>query len=115
MPVQMGEADRRQDRRQWCLEACEYELVESEETVTGVPQRGEAYTVNQSVDGLMLLMTQAPKSKQYLEVHTTESHWRHAMTVCEVSWTRPIHIESKGDFYMVGCHRVMGPCRYLQF
>ncbi|WP_173046881.1 hypothetical protein [Nitrospira sp. KM1] len=107
--------ERRQERREFFFERCTYEMVEASGDTAISHKMGEAYAINRSSGGMLLLMTQAPKSRQYLEILTTETLGRKAISVCEVSWTQPIHIESKGDYFMVGCHRILAPCRYLEF
>ncbi len=108
-------SDRRQDRREIRFEACTYELFDTRGCEALTHECGEAYTLNQSREGIMLLMDHAPRTRQYLEVHIEGSMGRHEINVCEVAWTKPLPIESDDDYYMVGCHRVMEPCRYLQF
>lgn len=111
----LRKGDRRQDRREILLETCTYELFEARGCETLAYERGEAYTLNRSRDGIMLLMDHAPRASQYLEVHTEGPMGRHEVSVCEVAWTRPLQIRSDNEYHMVGCHRVMEPCRYLQF
>ncbi len=108
-------SDRRQDRRELLLEPCTYELFEARGCETLAYERGEAYTLNRSRDGIMLLMDHAPRASQYLEVHTEGPMGRHEISVCEVAWTRPLPLRSDHEYHMVGCYRVMEPCRYLQF
>jgi len=106
--------DRRQGRRELRFESCTYETMQitSEQVVH---EQGVAYTLNRSTDGVMLLMTHAPRTKQYLEIHTSHPHGRCEASVCEVAWTRPFRMASGDEYHMVGCQRVMGPCHYRQF
>lgn len=106
--------DRRQDRRELRFESCTYETTEvaSEDIVH---EQGVAYTLNRSKDGVMLLMTHPPRAKQFLEIHTSHPLGRCEASVCEVAWTKPLRMASGHEYYMVGCHQVMGPCHYFQF
>ena len=77
-----------------------------------VIQEGEAYSLNRSQHGIMLLMGYAPNAKQVVELHIPEAHWRRSLNLYEVQWTKAISIESRGDLYLVGCKLVFGPSRY---
>lgn len=91
---------------------CTYELCESIDEEAVVIQQGEVFSLNRSEHGILLLMGQAPRHKQLMEVHIPESWWRHSMNLFEVQWTKPVHVESQGELYLVGCRLTFGPSQY---
>jgi len=91
---------------------CTYELCESIDEEAVVIQQGEVFSLNRSRHGIMILMGQAPRTKQLLEVHIPESRWRQSMNLYEVQWTKPIQVESQGELYLVGCRLTFGPSHY---
>ena len=96
-----------------CL--CSYEVLEAIEDESVVIEQGEAFALNRSTEGMLLLMGRAPHAKQLIEVHTPRSRWGRTVNVFEARWTRPVQVESLGNLYLVGCRRIFGPCHYLLF
>jgi hypothetical protein len=94
---------------------CTYSLCESIEETEVVIQEGEAYSLNRSPHGIMLLMGYSPNAKQVLEVHIPEARWRRSLNLYEVQWAKPISIETRGDLHLVGCRLMFGPSRYWAF
>lgn len=64
---------------------------------------------------MLLLIAMAPHAKQLIEVHTLRSGWGRTVNVFETRWTRAVQVKSFGNLYLVGCHRIFGPCHYLSF
>jgi hypothetical protein len=108
-------ANRRTEARVHYHRVCEFELCESIDEDTVVIQQGEAYTLNRSAHGVLLLMGAPPHRNQLLELHIPESWWRHSMTLFEVQWTKPVQVESQGELFLVGCRLMFGPSRYWTF
>lgn len=94
---------------------CSYEVLEAIEEESVVIEQGEAVALNQSAEGILLFMRQAPHSKQLIEVHTSRSGWGKTINVFDVRWIRPVQVESFGNQYLVDCRRIFGPCHYLSF
>jgi hypothetical protein len=94
---------------------CSYEVLEAIEEESVVIEQGEAFTLNRSAEGILLLMGRAPHAKQLIEVHTSRSGWGRTVNVFEARWTEPVQVESLGNLYLVGCRRTFGPCHYLSF
>lgn len=94
---------------------CTYEVLEANDAQSVVIEQGEAFALNRSTEGILLLMGKAPQGHQSIEVHTSRSGWGRTVNVFEVRWTRPVQVESLGNLYLVGCRRTFGPCHYLSF
>jgi hypothetical protein len=94
---------------------CTYELCESIGEATVVIQHGEAYSLNRSAHGILILMGSRPRTQQLLELHIPESRWRRSLNLYEVQWTKPIHVDAQGELYLVGCRLMFGPSRYSAF
>ncbi|MGH7147285.1 MAG: hypothetical protein ACREIJ_05210 [Nitrospiraceae bacterium] len=96
-----------------CL--CSYEVLEATDEESVVIGQGEAFALNRSTEGMLLLIALAPHAKQLIEVHTPRSGWGRTANVFETRWARPVQVESLGNLYLVGCQRIFGPCHYLSF
>lgn len=94
---------------------CSYEVLEAIDDKSVVIGQGEAFALNQSKEGILLLIALAPHAKQLIEVHTPRSGWGRTAHVFETRWTKPVQVESFGNLYLVGCRRIFGPCHYLSF
>ena len=92
---------------------CSYEVLEAIDEESVVIGQGEAFALNRSTEGLLLLIALAPHAKQLIEVHTPRSGWGRTANVFETRWARPVQVESLGNLYLVGCRRIFGPCHYL--
>jgi len=103
---------RRREARVEDRKICTYELCESIDEEAVVIQQGEVFSLNRSAHGILFLMGQAPRPAQLMEVHIPESWWRHSMNLFEVQWTKPVHVESQGELYLVGCRLTFGPSQY---
>lgn len=108
-------AARRKEHRVSVQRVCTYALCESIDEAGVVIQEGEAYSLNRSKQGIMLLMGYTPRVQQLLELHIPEAGWRRSLNLYEVQWTKSICIESRGDLFLVGCRLTFGPSRYWAF
>ena len=106
---------RRSEARTEYRGICSYEVLEAIDEESVVIEQGEAFPINRSTEGMLLLMGQARQAKQLIEAHTRRSGWGRTANVFEVRWTRPVQVESLGNLYLVGCRRIFGPCHYLSF
>ena len=94
---------------------CSYEVLEAMNEESVVIEQGEAFALNRSTEGMLLLMGHAPHAKQLIEVHTARSGWGRTVNVFETRWAKSVQVESLGNLYLVGCRRMFGPCHYLSF
>lgn len=106
---------RRREVRVGEQKLCTYELCESIDEEAVVIQQGEVYSLNRSAHGILILMGTAPRTQQLLELHIPESRWRRSLNLYEVQWTKPVHVDSQGDLFLVGCRLTFGPSRYWAF
>jgi hypothetical protein len=115
MPATAIPQGRRCEARIEYRSMCSYEVLEAIDEESVVIEQGEAFALNRSTEGMLLLMGQAPHAKQLIEVHTSRSRWGRTVNVFETRWARPVQVESLGNLYLVGCRRMFGPCHYLSF
>jgi len=111
----LPDVDSRSTRRENWYDLCSYEMVDHLGSETAIIELGQAYTINCSEGGMLLLMPRAPESGRYVEVHIGPTVGRCAAYLLEVRWSKAVTIESDGDLYLVGCQRTFGPCHYFQF
>ncbi|MEK7764488.1 MAG: hypothetical protein AAB433_23190 [Nitrospirota bacterium] len=114
-PVMATLPERRREARMDYRHMCSYAVFESIEGKSVVIEQGEAFALNRSTEGILLLMGQAPHAKQLIELRTPRSGWGRTVTVFETRWVKPIQVESLGSLYLVGCQRTFGSCHYLSF
>lgn len=115
MPATTISPARRGEERTEYRCMCTYEVLEANDEQSVVIEQGEAFALNRSTEGILLLMGKAPQGNQSIEVHTSRFGWGKTVNVFEVRWTRPVQVESLGNLYLVGCRRTFGPCHYLSF
>lgn len=106
---------RRREPRLVERKICTYELCESIDEEAVVIQQGEVFSLNRSEHGILVLMGQAPRNQQLMELNIPESWWRRSVCLYEVQWTKPIHVESQGELFLVGCRLTFGPSQYWTF
>jgi len=105
---------RRREGRAGEQKLCTYALCEILEDQV-VIQEGEAYSLNRSVHGILILMGNQPRDQQLLEVQILESRWRRSLNLYEVQWTKPVCVEEQGDLFLVGCRLTFGSSTYWAF
>ena len=106
---------RRQELRVPEAKMCTYSLCQSIDHEQVVIHQGDAYCINRSQQGILVLMGECPCEHHLLEIHLSESQWRHSMNVYEVQWTKPVTIEAQGELYVAGCRLVFRPPHYWKF
>ena len=94
---------------------CSYEVAEAIDEELAFINQGEAFALNQSAEGLLLVMGRDLHVTQLIEVHASHSRWGRTTNVYEARWTKPILVESFGNLYLVGCRRIFGPCHDVSF
>ena len=114
-PVMATLPERRREARMDYRHMCSYAVFEPIEGKSVVIEQGEAFALNRSTEGILLLMGQAPHAKQLIELHSPRSGWGRTVTVFETRWVKPIQVESLGILYLVGCQRVFSSSHYLSF
>lgn len=100
--------NRRAEARIEDCHSCEYEIIEPGEPRVAAVQQGQVFTLNRSAHGMLLLMGQAPRPNQLVEVHSARLGWWRSTMVYDVRWTRPIQIGPQGDLFLVGCRLTTG-------
>lgn len=114
-PAPFERATRRREPRVGERKICSYELCESIDEQAVVIQQGEAFTLNRSAHGILVLMGQPPRLRQLVELHIPESWWRRSMNLFEVQWTKPVQVDELGELHLVGCRLTFGPRPYWTF
>ena len=94
---------------------CSYEVLEAIDEQSVFIGQGEAFALNRSTEGMLLLIALAPHAKQLIEVHTSRSGWGRTVNVFETRWAEPVQVEALGNLYLVRCRRMFGPCHDLSF
>jgi hypothetical protein len=107
--------ERRSETRMDARRLCPYEVIEAKEGESIIIGQGEAFALNQSTEGMLLIMNLAPQSKQLIEVRTRRTGWGWTLIILEARWAKPVQVESLKSLYLVGCRRVFGSCNYLSF
>lgn len=88
---------------------CSYEVAEAIDEELAFFEQGEAFALNRSAEGMLLIMGYARHVRQLIEVHAFHSRWGRTKNVYEIRWNRPIQVQSLGNLYLVGCRRIFGP------
>ena len=88
---------------------CSYEVLDVFDEGLVVVQQGEAFVLNRSRDGILLLLGQPFREEQLIRVDIACSGRDRIGSVFEPRWTKPIHVESLGSLYLVGCRRISPP------
>jgi hypothetical protein len=114
-PVMATLPERRCEARMDYRRMCSYAVFDAIEGKSVVIEQGEAFALNRSTEGILLLMGQAPHAKQSIELRTPRSGWGWAVTVFEARWIKPVQVESLGNLYLVGCKRIFSCGHYLSF
>jgi hypothetical protein len=102
--------ERRREARIDYRHMCSYAVFEPIEGKSIVIEQGEAFALNRSTEGILLLMGQAPHAKQLIELRPPRSGWDRSATVFETRWVKPVQVESLGSLFLVGCQRVFDSC-----
>ena len=100
--------NRREEPRVEDCHSCSYEIIESGDPQVAAVQQGQMFTLNRSAHGMLLLMDQAPRANQRIEVHSAKLGWWRSTMVYDVRWTQPIQIGPQGDLFLVGCRLSTG-------
>lgn len=103
--------NRRSEARVEDRHGCAYEICEPGRGGSATIQEGQAFTMNRSAHGMLLLMGHAPRVNQLVGVYNIQLGWRRSTMVYQVRWTRPLRIEAQGDVYLVGCRLTTGALR----
>ncbi len=100
--------NRREEVRIEDCHSCEYDIIEPGKPQVAALQEGQAFTLNRSAHGVLLLMGQAPRPSQQIEVHSARLGWWRSTMMYDVRWTRSIQIGPQGDLFLVGCRLTTG-------
>lgn len=106
---------RRREARCEVQKVCAYGLCESTDKEALTIEQGEAYCLNRSEHGILILMGRRPRPQQYIELDVAETRWEHSLNLYEVQWVKDIPVETHGELFLVGCRLVLGASRYWSF
>jgi hypothetical protein len=109
------QAERRREERVELWQPCVFETSEARGERMVMTQSGKAVTLDQSREGMLLLMEEAPVPTKMLEIHSPLSLGRKTLQLFDVRWVKPVQVPSVGECYLVGCRRTFGPYPYMQF
>lgn len=102
--------ERRSSERVPLVQPCPYEFSTVRGTETVDLSHGQAFSVNVSGQGMLLLMPQAPQQKQVLEVQVPSTTGQSsALKVAEVRWTSKVPVDAEGDMHLVGVRFIFQP------
>ena len=95
------------------LRPCHYEMTESHDETTVVLHQGEAFSVNVSSGGMLILMAHAPQAEQVFEVHVPSltNKTDNRLTLVESRWTREISVDTSARMFFVGVKFLVDPSR----
>ncbi len=110
-PIPVVRHDRRIDLRFAIRTPCTYELMDGTDR-DSTASSGEAFSLNISADGILLLLDRKPQDRQLLGMHNPASH-QHATTLFEVRWMTHLPVGTTHTHYMVGCHLTFGRFPYF--
>lgn len=65
--------NRREEARIEDCHSCSYEILVSDEPGAAGVQQGQVFTLNRSAHGMLLLMGQAPRPNQRIEIHSAKA------------------------------------------
>lgn len=106
---------RRREMRVSEQKVCAYSLCESLDGEQAIIEQGEAYCINRSEHGILVMMGGRPQKRQLVELHIAETRWEYSLSLYEVQWTKILPVESHGELFLVGCRLVFGASRYGVF
>jgi hypothetical protein len=105
MAAASGSPERRCEARVEYRCMCSYDVLEACDEELVVVEQGEAFALNSSTEGMLLFLGQPFQEKQLIRVYSARSGWDRIGNVFEARWAKPIHMESLGNLYLVGCRR----------
>lgn len=108
-------SNRRREARVQESSVCVYGLCESIDGGRVVIEQGEAFGLDRSERGILVLMGSQPRKQQLLELHVPRTRWEYALNLYEVQWTKTLPVETQGNLFLVGCRLVLGASRYCTF
>jgi hypothetical protein len=106
---------RRREARGNEQKVCGYGLCESTGEESLSIEQGEAYCLNRSEHGVLILIGSRVRTRQLIELHVAETRWEHSLNLYEVQWTKAVPVESHGHLFLAGCRLVLGASRYWSF
>lgn len=110
-PSPGGSYDRRIDARFAIRTRCLYELVDGADGNATSPL-GEAFSLNLSSDGILLLLDRKPQDRQLVAMRNPALQQR-TVTLFEVRWLRRLPVGTTHQRYMAGCHLTFGRFPYF--
>ena len=114
-PRMFSTEDRRLDQR-FCIRAlCSFELKGRSDHSPIAVQRGAAYSLNVSTDGILLLLDREAHIQQLVEIHNSRVPRPGVATLFEVRWVKTLPIGSVRPRYLAGCRLAFGRVPFFLF
>lgn len=110
-PFPIAQRDRRIDVRFAMRTRCAYELLDGQDQDSASPP-GEAYSLNLSADGILLLLDRKPQDRQLVAMRNPALPQR-TVTLFEVRWMTHLPVGTTHKRYIVGCHLTFGRFPYF--
>jgi hypothetical protein len=107
--------DRRLDQRFCIRSLCSFELKGRSDHSPIEVQRGAAYSLNVSADGILLLLDREPHIRQLVEIHNSRISRPESATLFEVRWVKALPIGSVRPRYLAGCRLALGRVPFFLF
>ena len=107
----IAQDDRRIDARFAIRTRCTYQLMDGQDQKS-TASPGEAYSLNISTDGILLLLDRKPQDRQLVAMRNPALQ-QHATTLFEVRWVTHIPVGTTHKRYMAGCHLTFGRFPYF--
>jgi len=100
MPIK---EQRRKSERVPSMRACPYELTKRMGADAVMLTAGHAYSINSSVEGMLLLLPETVSKRQVFEIQVSaEARKTKSTKLGEVCWTRSILVNARVCMYLVG-------------
>ncbi len=110
-PLPIAQHDRRINVRFAIRTRCTYELIDGQDQES-TSSPGEAYSLNISADGILLLLDRKPQDRQLVAIRNPALQ-QHGTTLFEVRWMTHLPVGTTHKRYMVGCHLTFGRFPYF--
>jgi hypothetical protein len=104
-------SNRRQEARVEDRHWYTYEIYESHIDGAEAVVEGRVLSLNRSVHGILLLMSESPQTRQLIVLYNPRLGWHRSTMVYEVCWVRALPIDSNGDQFLVGCRQTTAMSR----
>ena len=88
-----------------------YEMYESHTAGAEAVVAGKVFSLNRSAHGILLLMSEPPRTRQLIALSNPRLGWYRSTMVYEICWVRALPIESNANQFLVGCRHITAASR----